>query len=108
MKRDRSGDVIGGQLVHRHAYSPAGGCVSLPRLVAEREPKRAGDGGTAGEWATPNRMPIQQRPTNAQGRERRDSWPELGPRPKPTASRPRAGSENLNRVAERKVRSSLA
>lgn len=78
MKRDRSGDVIGGQLVHRHAYSPAGGCVSLPRLVAEREPKRAGDGGTAGEWATPNRMPIQQRPTNAQGRERRDSWPRAG------------------------------
>ena len=62
-------------LVYRHAYSPAGRRAGLPRLLAQRKPKRGRRRRNGRrEPAIPNRTPIHQRPTKAHLRSQFGHW----------------------------------
>ncbi len=57
---------VSAELIYRHAYSPAGRGAGLPRLLAQRRPKRGRRRRNGRrEPAIPNRIPIHQRPTKA-------------------------------------------
>ena len=66
MELDGSEHAISAESIYRHAYSPAGRRAGLPRLLAQRKPKRAG--GVATDAASPP-SPTGRR--SSSGRQRR-------------------------------------
>jgi transposase, IS30 family len=66
---------ISAESIYRHAYSPAGRRAGLPRLLAQRKPKRGRRRRNGRrEPAIPNRTPIHQRPTKAHLRSQFGHW----------------------------------
>ena len=64
MELEGSDHAISAESIYRHAYSPAGRRAGLPRLLAQRKPKRGRRRRNGRrEPAIPNRTPIHQRPT---------------------------------------------
>ena len=75
MELDGSEHRVSPESIYRHAYSPAGRCAGLPRLLAQRKPKRGRRRRNGRrEPAIPNRTPIQQRPTKAHLRSQFGHW----------------------------------
>ena len=67
--------AISAETIYRHAYSPAGRRAGLPRLLAQRKPKRGRRRRNGRrEPAIPNRTPIHQRPTKAHLRSQIGHW----------------------------------
>ena len=67
--------AISAESIYRHAYSPAGRRAGLPRLLAQRKPKRGRRRRNGRrEPAIPNRTPIHQRPTKAHLRSQFGHW----------------------------------
>src|SRR5512132_4628146 len=66
MEHEGTEYILSAESIYRHAYSPAGRRAGLPRLLAQRKPKRGRRRRNGQrEPAIPNRMPIHQRPTKA-------------------------------------------
>ena len=75
MELDGSEHAISAESIYRHAYSPAGRRAGLPRLLAQRKPKRGRRRRNGRrEPAIPNRIPIHQRPTKAHLRSQFGHW----------------------------------
>jgi transposase, IS30 family len=75
MELDGSEQAISAESIYRHAYSPAGRRAGLPRLLAQRKPKRGRRRRNGRrEPAIPNRTPIHQRPTKAHLRSQFGHW----------------------------------
>jgi transposase, IS30 family len=75
MELDGSEHAITAESIYRHAYSPAGRRAGLPRLLAQRKPKRGRRRRNGRrEPAIPNRTPIHQRPTKAHLRSQFGHW----------------------------------
>ena len=75
MELDGSEHAISAESIYRHAYSPGGRRAGLPRLLAQRKPKRGRRRRNGRrEPAIPNRTPIQQRPTKAHLRSQFGHW----------------------------------
>jgi IS30 family transposase len=67
--------ILSAESIYRHAYSPAGRRAGLPRLLAQRKPKRGRRRRNGQrEPAIPNRTPIHQRPTKAHLRSQFGHW----------------------------------
>jgi transposase, IS30 family len=67
--------ALSAESIYRHAYSPAGRRAGLPRLLAQRKPKRGRRRRNGRrEPAIPNRTPIHQRPTKAHLRRQFGHW----------------------------------
>jgi IS30 family transposase len=66
MEREEKDYALSAESIYRHAYSPVGRRAGLPRLLAQRKPKRGRRRRNGRrEPAIPNRTPIHQRPTKA-------------------------------------------
>src|SRR5512143_945067 len=66
---------LSAESIYRHVYGPAGRRAGLPRLLAQRKPKRGRRRRNGQrEPAIPNRMPIHQRPTKAHLRSQFGHW----------------------------------
>jgi IS30 family transposase len=75
MELEGSEHVISAESIYRHAYSPGGRRAGLPRLLAQRKPKRGRRRRNgAREPAIPNRTSIHQRPTKAHLRSQFGHW----------------------------------
>jgi len=75
MELDGSEHAVSAESIYRHAYSPAGRRAGLPRLLAQRKPKRGRRRRNGRrEPAIPNRIPIHQRPTKAHLRSQFGHW----------------------------------
>jgi hypothetical protein len=75
MELEGSEHAISTESIYRHVYSPAGRRAGLPRLLAQRKPKRGRRRRNGRrEPAIPNRTPIQQRPTKAHLRSQFEHW----------------------------------
>ena len=75
MELDGSEHAISAEFIYRHTYSPAGRRAGLPRLLAQRKPKRGRRRRNGRrEPAIPNRTPIHQRPTKAHLRSQFGHW----------------------------------
>ena len=75
MELEGSDHAISAESIYRHAYSPAGRRAGLPRLLAQRKPKRGRRRRNGRrEPAIPNRTPIHQRPTKAHLRSQFGHW----------------------------------
>jgi IS30 family transposase len=74
MELDGSEHRVSAESIYRHAYSAAGRCAGLPRLLAQRKPKRGRRRRNGREPAIPNRVPIHQRPTKAHLRSQFGHW----------------------------------
>ena len=75
MELDGSEHAISAESIYRHTYSPAGRRAGLPRLLAQRKPKRGRRRRNGRrEPAIPNRTPIHQRPTKAHLRSQFGHW----------------------------------
>ena len=75
MELEGSEHVIGAESIYRHAYSPGGRRAGLPRLLAQRKPKRGRRRRNgAREPAIPNRTSIHQRPIKAHLRSQFAHW----------------------------------
>ena len=75
MEREEKDHALSAESIYRHAYSPAGRRAGLPRLLAQRKPKRGRRRRNGQrEPAIPNRMPIHQRPTKAHLRSQFGHW----------------------------------
>ena len=75
MELEGSDHAISADSIYRHAYSPAGRRAGLPRLLAQRKPKRGRRRRNGRrEPAIPNRTPIHQRPTKAHLRSQFGHW----------------------------------
>jgi IS30 family transposase len=75
MELEGSEHAISAESIYRHAYSPAGRRAGLPRLLAQRKPKRGRRRRNGRrEPAIPNRTPIHQRPTKAHLRSQFGHW----------------------------------
>jgi IS30 family transposase len=75
MELDGPEHAISAESIYRHAYSPAGRGAGLPRLLAQRKPKRGRRRRNGRrEPAIPNRTPIHQRPTKAHLRSQFGHW----------------------------------
>ena len=75
MELEGSEYAISAESIYRHAYSPAGRRAGLPRLLAQRKPKRGRRRRNGRrEPAIPNRTPIHQRPTKAHLRSQFGHW----------------------------------
>jgi transposase, IS30 family len=75
MELEGSEHVISTESIYRHAYSPGGRRAGLPRLLAQRKPRRGRRRRNgAREPAIPNRTPIHQRPTKAHLRSQFGHW----------------------------------
>jgi IS30 family transposase len=67
--------AVSAESIYRHVYSPAGRRAGLPRLLAQRKPKRGRRRRNGRrEPAIPNRTPIHQRPTKAHLRSQFGHW----------------------------------
>jgi transposase, IS30 family len=71
---DGTEHTISAESIYRHAYSPAGRRAGLPRMLAQRKPKRGRRRNGCREPAIPNRTPIHQRPTKAHLRSQFGHW----------------------------------
>ena len=66
---------LSAEAIYRYVYSPAGRRAGLPRLLAQRKPKRGRRRRNGRrEPAIPNRTPIHQRPTKAHLRSQFGHW----------------------------------
>jgi transposase, IS30 family len=66
MELEGSEHTISAESIYRHVYSPGGRRAGLPRLLAQRKPKRGRRRRNGRrEPAIPNRTPIHQRPAKA-------------------------------------------
>ncbi len=75
MELEGSEHAISAESIYRHAYSAAGRRAGLPRLLAQRKPKRGRRRRNGRrEPAIPNRTPIHQRPTKAHLRSQFGHW----------------------------------
>jgi IS30 family transposase len=75
MELEGSEHVISAESIYRHVYSPAGRRAGLPRLLAQRKPKRGRRRRNGRrEPAIPNRTPIHQRSTKAHLRSQFGHW----------------------------------
>jgi IS30 family transposase len=75
MELEAAEHTISAESIYRHAYSPAGRRAGLPRLLAQRKPKRGRRRRNGRrEPAIPNRTPIHQRPTKAHLRSQFGHW----------------------------------
>ena len=75
MELDGSEHRVSAESIYRHAYSPVGRLAGLPRLLAQRKPKRGRRRRNGPrEPAIPNRTPIHQRPTKAHLRSQFGHW----------------------------------
>jgi IS30 family transposase len=75
MELDGAEHAISAESIYRHAYSPAGRRAGLPRLLAQRKPKRGRRRRNGRrEPSIPNRIPIHQRPTKAHLRSQFGHW----------------------------------
>jgi transposase, IS30 family len=75
MELDGAEHTISIESIYRHAYSPAGRRAGLPRMLAQRKPKRGRRRRNGRrEPAIPNRTPIHQRPTKAHLRSQFGHW----------------------------------
>jgi IS30 family transposase len=75
MELDGSEHRVSAESIYRHAYSPVGRQAGLPRLLAQRKPKRGRRRRNGRrEPAIPNRTPIHQRPTKAHLRSQFGHW----------------------------------
>jgi IS30 family transposase len=75
MELEGSERAVSAESIHRHACSPAGRRSGLPRLLAQRKPKRGRRRRNGRrEPAIPNRTPIHQRPTKAHLRSQVGHW----------------------------------
>ena len=75
MELGGSEHAISAESIYRHAYSPAGRRAGLPRLLAQRKPKRGRRRRNGRREPTiPNRTPIHQRPTKAHLRGQLGHW----------------------------------
>lgn len=75
MELEGSEHAISAESIYRHAYSPSGRRAGLPRLLAQRKPKRGRRRRNGRrEPAIPNRTPIHQRPTKAHLRSQFGHW----------------------------------
>jgi IS30 family transposase len=75
MELDGAEHRVSAESIYRHAYSPAGRGAGLPRLLAQRKPKRGRQRRNGRrEPAIPNRIPIHQRPTKAHLRSQFGHW----------------------------------
>jgi IS30 family transposase len=75
MELDEAEHAISVESIYRHAYSPAGRLAGLPRLLAQRKPKRGRRRRNGRrEPASPNRPPIHLRPTKAHLRSQCGHW----------------------------------
>ena len=75
MELDGAEHRVSAESIYRHAYSPAGRGAGLPRLLAQRKPKRGRRRRNGRrEPAIPNRIPIHQRPTKAHLRSQFGHW----------------------------------
>jgi IS30 family transposase len=75
MELDGSDHTISVECIYRHAYSPAGRRAGLPRMLAQRKPKRGRRRRNGRrEPAIPNRTPIHQSPTKAHLRSQFGHW----------------------------------
>ena len=75
MELDGSEHRVSAELIYRHADSPVGRQAGLPRLLAQRKPKRGRRRRNGRrEPAIPNRTPIHQRPTKAHLRSQFGHW----------------------------------
>ncbi len=75
MELDGSEHAISAESIYRHAYSPGGRRAGLPRLLAQRKPKRGRRRRNGRrEPAIPHRTPIHQRPTKAHLRSQFGHW----------------------------------
>ena len=75
MELEQSEHRVSAESIYRHAYSPVGRQAGLPRLLAQRKPKRGRRRRNGRrEPAIPNRTPIHQRPTKAHLRSQFGHW----------------------------------
>jgi transposase, IS30 family len=75
MELDGSEHRVSAESIYRHAYSRVGRGAGLPRLLAQRKPKRGRRRRNGRrEPAIPNRTPIHQRPTKAHLRSQFGHW----------------------------------
>jgi transposase, IS30 family len=75
MEFEGSEHAISAESIYRHVYSPGGRRAGLPRLLAQRKPKRGRRRRNGRrEPAIPNRTPIHQRPTKAHLRSQFGHW----------------------------------
>jgi IS30 family transposase len=75
MELDGPEHAISAASIYRHVYSPAGRRAGLPRMLAQRKPKRGRRRRNGRrEPAIPNRTPIHQRPTRAHLRGQFGHW----------------------------------
>ena len=75
MELDGAEHRVSAESIYRHAYSPVGRRAGLPRLLAQRKPKRGRRRRNGRrEPAIPNRTPIHQRPTKAHLRSQFGHW----------------------------------
>ena len=75
MELEGSEHALSAESLYRHVYSPAGRRAGLPRLLAQRKPKRGRRRRNGRrEPAIPNRTPIHQRPTKAHLRSQFSHW----------------------------------
>src|SRR5512134_3473340 len=75
MEREEKDYALSAASIYRHAYSPVGRRAGLPRLLAQRKPKRGRRRRNGRrEPAIPSRTPIHQRPTKAHLRSQFGHW----------------------------------
>jgi hypothetical protein len=75
MELEGSEHTISAESIYRHVYSPNGRRAGLPRLLAQRKPKRGRRRRNGRrEPSIPNRMPIHQRPIKAHLRSQFGHW----------------------------------
>jgi IS30 family transposase len=75
MELEGAEHTISVESIYRHAYSPAGRRAGLPRMLAQRKPKRGRRRRNGRrEPAIPDRTPIHQRPTKAHLRSQFGHW----------------------------------
>jgi IS30 family transposase len=66
--------AVSAESIYRHVYSPAGLRAGLPRLLAQRKPKRGRRRRNGRREPAINRTPIHQRPTKAHLRSQFGHW----------------------------------
>jgi transposase, IS30 family len=75
MEQEGTEHAISVESIYRHAHSPAGRRAGLPRMLAQRKPKRGRRRRNGRREPTiPNRTPIHQRPTKAHLRSQFGHW----------------------------------
>ena len=75
MELDAVNDSVSAESIYRYVYSPVGRCAGLPRYLAQRKAKRGRRRRNGRrEPSIPNRVPIDRRPAEADGRVAFGHW----------------------------------